>query len=87
MTEHCGHDFCHNCLVEFVSDESEWFCPECRSVQSKQPGDLVRNRRVERAVESYNATPIQNEGNNLCSVHNLKLYLCKSSFLFATLVS
>ena len=75
MTEHCGHDFCQKCLVEFVSDENEWFCPECRSVQSKQPDNLVRNRRVERAVESHNA--ISNQANNLCSHHKLELSICK----------
>ena len=85
MADSCGHNFCQDCLLDVANGQNEWYCPECRSDQSRQPDQLMRNRFVERAVESYNATPIQNAENDLCSVHYLKLYLCKSS-LFATLV-
>ena len=77
MTEACGHNFCHTCLMEIINDQNEWLCPECRSVQMKKPDDLMRNRLVERAVESFNASSNRNQATNLCSHHNLELTLCK----------
>ena len=77
MTEACGHNFCHTCLLQLIDGQTEWFCPECRSFQSKRPDELMRNRLVERAVESFNETSTQNQAKNLCSHHNLELSLCK----------
>ena len=59
-----------------------WSCPECRTVQTRQPDELIRNRLVERAVESFNAAPAQNQANNLCSHHNLEQSLCKFNICF-----
>lgn len=77
MTETCGHTFCQDCLLRLNEDLHEWLCPECRSVQTRQPDELIRNRLVERAVESFNATPAQNQAHNLCSHHNLEQSICK----------
>jgi len=112
MTEACGHNFCHACLLQFIngqngrgpdgdiSEESrseitkfpptgqnEWLCPECRSVQTKQPEELMRNRLVERAVESFNASSLQNPASNLCSHHNLELTLCKLRISYLILLA
>ena len=78
MADSCGHDFCHNCLLSIIGDGNEWLCPECRSEQSKKPDGLMRNRRVERAVESFLTTSNQRQAKSLCSHHNLELSLCKS---------
>ena len=58
MAEDCGHNFCHSCISEFIGrqdlDPQEfWDCPECRSVQEKHPRQLMRNRLVEKAMESF----------------------------------
>ena len=76
MTESCGHDFCHECILRIIADQTEWLCPECRSVQVKQANDLSRNRRVERAVEAFRASD-QNRTTHLCSHHNLEFALCE----------
>ena len=77
MTDACGHNFCHNYLLSIINEENEWLCPVCRSEQSKRPDELMRNRLVERAVESFNISLNQNEATSLCSYHNLELSLCK----------
>ena len=77
MTDGCGHDFCHDCLLRIIGDENEWLCPECRSEQSKKPDELTKNRRVERAVESFNAALVENGAKISCSHHNLEISLCK----------
>ena len=78
MTEECGHNFCQDCLLRLIDDDVyEWLCPECRTVQARQPDELIRNRLFERAVESFNAAPAQNQANSLCSHHNLEQSLCK----------
>ena len=94
MADACGHNFCQNCLLANIGGPyrsllaeigggNEWLCPECRSEQSKKPDELMRNRLVEKAVESlndnlsFNATVTQNEVRNLCPRHNLELTLCK----------
>ena len=77
MTEECGHNFCQDCLSSLDNDQNEWLCPECRSVQSRQPDKLMRNRLVEKAVESFNVALTQIQVTNLCSHHNLELSLCK----------
>ena len=59
MADSCGHTFCQDCLLEVANGQNEWSCPECRSVQSRQPDQLMRNRFIERAVESYNAASRQ----------------------------
>ena len=79
MADSCGHNFCQDCLLDVANGQNEWYCPECRSVQSRQPDQLMRNRFVERAVESYNAAPNQSKAKSLCSHHNLELSLCKYS--------
>ena len=80
MAESCGHNFCQKCLVRLINGRTEWNCPECRSDQTKQPGQLIRTRFIERAVESFNVAQTQNRVNNLCSHHNLELSLCKFYF-------
>ena len=77
MAESCGHNFCQKCLVRLINGRTSWNCPECRSDQTKQPGQLIRTRFIERAVESFNAAPTQNRVINFCSHHNLELSLCK----------
>ena len=77
MADACGHNFCQNCLLTIINEENEWLCPICRSEQSKRPDELMRNRLVERAVESFNASLSQNEATSLCSDHNLAFSLCK----------
>ena len=92
MADVCGHNFCQNCLLAHIGGpyrsllteiggENEWLCPECRSEQSKKPDELIRNRLVERAVESFNnsdeAKVTQKGVQSLCPHHNLKLTLCK----------
>ena len=93
MADACGHNFCQTCLLAHIGGPyrsllaeigggNEWLCPECRSEQSKKPNELIRNRLVERAVESFNATVNQNEVRHdvcrhLCSHHNWELTLCK----------
>ena len=94
MADACGHNFCQNCLLVHIGGPyrsllaeigggNEWNCPDCRSEQSKKPDELMRNRLVEKAVESlndnlsFNATVTQNEVRNLCRRHNLELTLCK----------
>ena len=76
MTESCGHDFCHRCILKIIMDQTEWHCPECRTVQLKQADELVRNRRVEKAVEAFCARN-QNETTSYCSHHNLEFALCE----------
>ena len=78
MADSCGHNFCQDCLLHVANGQNEWYCPEGRSVQSRQPDQLMRNRFIERAVESYNAASNQSEA-SLCSHHNLELSLCKYS--------
>merc|ERR1711953_272711 len=56
MTDHCGHNFCHACISNFIADQENWNCPECRSEQTKQPDNLVRNRLVEKAVKQFYAS-------------------------------
>ena len=77
MAEVCGHNFCHECIAKVIADHDEWYCPECRSVQVKRADDLTRNRLVEKAVESLNASGTQIQNINRCSHHNLELSLCK----------
>ena len=77
MTDACGHNFCQNCLLTIINEENDWLCPVCRSEQSKRPDELMRNRLVERAVESFNASSNQHEATSLCSDHNLAFSLCK----------
>ena len=79
MTEACGHNFCHACISFHTAgqDSPEWFCPECRSVQVKFPDDLLRNRLVEKAVESHRSPQDQQPSRNLCRKHGLELTLCK----------
>lgn len=77
MTDACGHNFCHDCLLSVIGEKTEWLCPECRSDQLKTPDELTRNRLVEKAVESFNASLVQNEAKSLCSHHNLEITLCK----------
>ena len=81
MTENCGHNFCHTCISEFIGRQEFWNCPECRSVQEKHPRQLMRNRLVERAVESFLDSELQKKSKNICRHHNLELTLCKSDFL------
>ena len=79
MTEGCGHNFCHACLLNFTAGQEYWFCPECRSEQTKQPDNLMRNRLAEKGILSYNAEKQRDKSRNLCSHHNLELTLCKSN--------
>ena len=53
MTDRCGHNFCHACLVANIQEEGEWPCPECRTIQTKTIDSLTRARFVERAVEKF----------------------------------
>ena len=80
MTDGCGHNFCHDCLVKFTGGLVllHWFCPECRSKQTKRPGYLMRNRLAEKGVASYNAANKKEKSKNPCSRHSLELTLCKS---------
>ena len=80
MTEGCGHNFCHACISNHIADQdnTEWFCPECRSKQRKFPTDLVRNRLVEKAVESHRSPQNPEQSNSLCRQHGMELTLCKS---------
>ena len=77
MTEDCGHNFCHACLLNFTAGQEYWFCPDCRSEQIKQPKHLMRNRLAERGVESYNTAKNIEKLKKICSRHNLELTLCK----------
>ena len=77
MAENCGHNFCHACITNVIADHAGWNCPECRSFHVKQADQLPRNRFVERAVESFNASSDQTETNNRCSYHQLEFSLCK----------
>ena len=81
MAEDCGHNFCHTCISEFIGRHEFWNCPECRSDQEKHPRQLMRNRLVERAVESFLDSELQKKSKNICRHHNLELTLCKSDFL------
>ena len=80
MTEVCGHNFCQSCLYNLIAAQGDWNCPECRTPQTKRTNDLVRNRLVEKAVEQYNATQVQNQSKSLCSHHNMELSICESTF-------
>ena len=78
MTDRCGHNFCHACLIKFTAGQKHWFCPECRSKQTKKPVHLMRNRLAEKGVASYKAANKKEKSKNPCSRHSLELNLCKS---------
>ena len=80
MAEDCGHNFCHTCITELIGRQRFWNCPECRSDQEKPAMLLVRNRLVEKAVESFLDSELQKKLKNICQYHNLELTLCKSDF-------
>lgn len=77
MTDACGHNFCHDCILKIIADHDEWNCPECRSVQNKRADELTRNRLAEAAVVAFNASQDQSKRSLLCPYHNLELILCK----------
>ena len=77
LTDICGHNFCHQCLLGCIGDRDNWNCPDCRSLQTKKPDELMRNRLVEKAVTTFNEKLARNQANNLCSKHSLELTHCK----------
>ena len=78
MTEHCGHNFCHACISNFIAGQETWNCPECRSEQTTQADGLVRNRLVEKAVKQFHASQDPNQSKALCPYHGLELSICMS---------
>ena len=77
MTDRCGHNFCHACLVDIAGEENEWSCPECRTIQTKTVDGLTRPRFVERAVEKFKAQ--ESETKAACKTHGMPFSLCKFS--------
>ena len=75
MTDRCGHNFCHACLVANIQEEGEWPCPECRTIQTKTIDSLTRARFVERAVEKFNSK--KSETKAACATHGMPYSLCK----------
>ena len=75
MTDRCGHNFCHACLVDIGGEEDEWSCPECRPIQTKTVDGLTRPRFVERAVEKFKEQ--KSEIKAACVTHSMPYSLCK----------
>ena len=51
-----------------------------KAPQEKHPRQLMRNRLVEKAVESFLDSELQKKSKNICRHHDLELTLCKSKF-------
>lgn len=73
---HCGHSFCHDCLVSHATHcakrGSSFNCPGCKKIIKKSPENLTRNYDLERAVESRT-------NSDICKTHGepKKLYCVK----------
>ena len=76
----CGHSFCHDCLVAYVSNSNSWACPKCRQITNSTVDALPRNFDLERIVESFNNVQIQPNPNTefeLCDRHQMPIKLRK----------